>query len=45
MAGILTNLRYTVVWGFVLSALLFFLYFAHGYDGWTFAAFFSLRRR
>jgi len=40
MSGILTNLRYTVVWGLVLSALLFFLYYAQGYDGWTFGAFF-----
>jgi uncharacterized membrane protein len=40
MSGILTNLRFTVVWGFVLAALLFFAYFAQGYDGWTFGAFF-----
>ena len=40
MSGILTNLRFTVVWGFVLAALLFFAYFATGYDGWTFGAFF-----
>ena len=40
MSGILTNLRYTVVWGLVLSALLFFFYYAQGYDGWTFGAFF-----
>ncbi len=40
MSGILTNLRYTVVWGLVLSALLFFLYYAQGYDGMTFGAFF-----
>ena len=40
MSGILTNLRYTVVWGLVLSALLFFLYYAQGYDGWIFGAFF-----
>jgi len=40
MSGILTNLRFTVVWGFVLAALLFFAYFAQGYDGWSFGAFF-----
>ena len=40
MSGILTNLRFTIVWGFVLAALLFFAYFAQGYDGWTFGSFF-----
>ena len=41
MAAILTNLRNTVIAGFVLALILFILYFGiQGYDGWAFGAFF-----
>ena len=41
MAAILTNLRNTVIAGFVLALILFILYYGvQGYDGWAFGAFF-----
>jgi uncharacterized membrane protein len=40
MSGILTNLRHTVISGFVLAVLLFIAYFAQAYDGYAFGAFF-----
>ena len=41
MAAILTNLRNTVISGFLLSAVLFAMYYSHGdYDGYAFSQFF-----
>ncbi len=41
MAAILSNLRNTVISGFVLAAVLFAMYYSHGdYDGYAFGQFF-----
>jgi uncharacterized membrane protein len=41
MAGILTNLRSTVISGFVLAGLLFIMYYSYGdYEGTSFGVFF-----
>jgi uncharacterized membrane protein len=40
MAAILTNLKNTVIAGFVLAVILFIIYWIHGYNGWEFGAFF-----
>ena len=41
MAGILTSLRNTVIAGFVLAIILFFIYYGQqGYDAYAFGAFF-----
>ena len=41
MAAILSNLRNTVISGFVLAAVLFAMYYSHGqYDGYAFSQFF-----